>query len=116
MSDGREEDIKPSSSVKLPSTDESQNRIGEQILKSKAEMEKIKEGIDELRKEMNELKKDKTPYGVIMKSPVIFVCGLFIGVLVMGCYTWHEIEERKELRKELIEYVDKMVTRIEANK
>ncbi len=74
----------------------------DQIVECVAKLKKIRE-------EIEELKKDKTPYGVIMKSPVIFVCGLFIGVLIMGTLLWVEKQERKELKQELIEYVDKMV-------
>ena len=119
MSDYREEDIKSSSKI-VPSTDESQNKLYEQMLNLTAEMkrmqEQVKADMDKLHKEMDEFRNDKTPYGAIMKSPVIFVCGLFIGVLVMGALAWYEVGERKELRKELIEYLDKMIPRIEASK
>ncbi len=74
----------------------------DQIVEYVAKLKKIRE-------EIEELKKDKTPYGVIMNSPVIFVCGLFIGVLIMGTLLCVERLERKELKQELIEYVDKMV-------
>ena len=112
MSNYNNKDIKPSGKTRLSISESEQEALrSEQILQSDAKLKKLSTDIDELRKEMNELKKDKTPYGVIMKGPVIFVCGLFIGVLVMGFVAWHEIVERKELRKELIEYVDKMFTR-----
>ena len=117
MSDYREEDIKSSSKI-VPSTDESQNKVYEQMLNLVAEVKQMKEqvkaDIDKFHKEMDRF--SKTPYGAIMKRPVIFMGGLFLGVLVMGALAWYEVGDRKEFRKELIEYFDKMVPRIEASK
>ena len=48
------------------------------------------EEIKKINDKIIELKDDKTPYGVIMTSPIIFLCGLFIGVLVMGFMLWTE--------------------------
>lgn len=107
MNDDDKEKIKPSGK-KAPATDESSlSEISAQIVGIKADLARIRE-------EVSELKKDKTPYGVIMNSPVIFVCGLFVGVLVMGYMLWTEKQERKDLKQDLIEYVDKMKEKTKA--
>lgn len=46
-----------------------------------------------------------------MNSPVRFIGGLFVGVLIMGCLLWEEKHELKELKKELIEYADKLINK-----
>ena len=110
MSNYNNKDIKPSGKTRLIISESEQDALrSEQILQSDAKRKKLSTDIDELRKEMNELKKDKTPYGVIMKSPVIFVCGLILGALIAMYIICDEKQERKELKRELMEYIDKTV-------
>ena len=112
MSNYDENSIKPSGK-KLPGTDACiKNDIGDQIVRIDADLKRIKG-------EVSELKKDKTPYGMIMTSPVIFVSGLIIGLVIAVCnYIFllnsvkQDLKYLKQQRKELIEYIDKSIPKV----
>ena len=68
------------------------------------------------RVETLERKGGGTVEQIILNNFKAFCTGLFLGVLIALYTVWNERQERKELKRELIEYVDKSINRMTINK
>ena len=76
-----------------------------------AKKPKIESNDSVLNKRVKKLE-GKTFEQIILGNFKAFMAGLILGALIALYVVWDEKQERKELRKELIEYVDKAMIRV----
>jgi len=76
-----------------------------------AKKPKIESNDSVLNKRVKKLE-GKTFEQIILGNFKTFMAGLILGALMALYVVWDEKQERKELRKELIEYVDKAMLRV----
>ena len=80
-----------------------------------AKKPKIESNDSVLNKRVKKLE-GKTFEQIILGNFKAFMAGLILGALIALYVVWDEKQERKELKKELIEYMEKTVTKVTAGK
>lgn len=53
----------------------------------------------------------KTTFELLSTAPIAFIAGVIMGAIFIMYTIWNEKTERKELKRDLVEYCDKIVAR-----